>query len=250
MGLLLFGRMASHPKSTSNRRLAANRANAQKSTGPKTTAGKAKSSLNAVKTGLTGRTVLLPSDDVAAYKKHLRHFAEHFQPVGALETLLVQAMADTQWRLDRLPRLESGILALGRRRCDPDLFADEPDPAVREVLLEAHVYEAEAKALKNLSLQASRLRRHYQQDLQELLRLQGERAQIRQKEENRRAWEQEKRSIFACGCEQCQNLARHLTPPPPEDADPDAEDGFEFANEEEDDEEVIQLTLNDEGEDN
>ncbi|MBV9677256.1 MAG: hypothetical protein JO185_13045, partial [Acidobacteriaceae bacterium] len=57
-------------------------------------------------------------------KKHLRHFAEHFQPVGALETLLVRAMADTQWRLDRLPRLESGILALGRRRCDSDLFAD------------------------------------------------------------------------------------------------------------------------------
>ncbi|MBV9938821.1 MAG: hypothetical protein JO150_09975 [Acidobacteriaceae bacterium] len=42
----------------SERRLAANRANAQWSTGPQTPEGKAKSSLNAVKTGLTGRTVL------------------------------------------------------------------------------------------------------------------------------------------------------------------------------------------------
>ena len=41
----------------------ANRANAQLSTGPSSASGKAKSSLNAVKTGLTGRTVLLPGDD-------------------------------------------------------------------------------------------------------------------------------------------------------------------------------------------
>jgi hypothetical protein len=40
--------------------LAANRANAQLSSGPQTPEGKAKSCLNAVKTGLTGRTVLLP----------------------------------------------------------------------------------------------------------------------------------------------------------------------------------------------
>lgn len=48
------------PKTTvSERRLAANRANTQLSTGPRTPEGKAKSSLNAVKTGLAGRTVLL-----------------------------------------------------------------------------------------------------------------------------------------------------------------------------------------------
>jgi len=52
----------------SERRLAANRANAQLSTGPRTEEGKAVSSLNAVKTGLCGRIVLVPSEeDVAAY---------------------------------------------------------------------------------------------------------------------------------------------------------------------------------------
>ncbi|MBV8807686.1 MAG: hypothetical protein JO033_03345 [Acidobacteriaceae bacterium] len=46
----------------------ANKKNAQLSTGPTSQTGKAKSSLNAVKTGLTSRTVLLPSDDAALYE--------------------------------------------------------------------------------------------------------------------------------------------------------------------------------------
>src|SRR5689334_12138576 len=55
----------------SEARQLSNQANAQLSTGPRSEEGRAKSSLNAVKTGLTGRTVLLPSDDVAEYERHL-----------------------------------------------------------------------------------------------------------------------------------------------------------------------------------
>src|SRR5947209_1088511 len=91
---------------SSERRLAANRANAQLSTGPQTPEGKAKSSLNAVKTGLTGRTVLLPAEDTAAYEAHIARFQQEFQPVGEREIRLVQNLADTQWRLDRIPNLE------------------------------------------------------------------------------------------------------------------------------------------------
>jgi hypothetical protein len=80
----------------SSQRLAANRANAQLSCGPKTPEGKAKSSLNAVKTGLTGRTVLLPSEDAEAYETHLLSYWEEFDPVGVRETQLVQSLADTQ----------------------------------------------------------------------------------------------------------------------------------------------------------
>ena len=59
--------MSTAPSLAPNR-LAANRANAQLSTGPTSLAGKAKSSLNAVKTGLTGRTVLLPTEDAVLYE--------------------------------------------------------------------------------------------------------------------------------------------------------------------------------------
>jgi hypothetical protein len=203
-------------KTSRERRVAANRANAQLSTGPRTEAGKAKSSLNAVKTGLTGRTVLLPSEDVKQYQAHVRDFQEELQPVGALETVVVQSLADTQWRLNRIPSLESGILALGRKRCDPDLFAEEKDPQVREVLLQAHVFNTEAQPLKNLYLQESRLRRQYANDIKELERLRAERAARQEDEE-----EEE------CDCEECR-AARQACEA--EENEEETSNGFEFSN--------------------
>jgi hypothetical protein len=60
--------------------------------------------------------VLLPSEDADAYETHLLQYLEAFTPVGARETELVQSLADTQWRLNRIPNLEAGFFALGRRR--------------------------------------------------------------------------------------------------------------------------------------
>ena len=61
--------------------IAANQANAQLSTGPTSETGKTKSSLNAVKTGLTGRTVLLPTEDAALYETHVSQFMKSYAPV-------------------------------------------------------------------------------------------------------------------------------------------------------------------------
>jgi len=166
----------------SERRLAANRANAQLSTGPQTPEGKAKSSLNAVKTGLTGHTVLLPSEDAEAYETHLLQYLERFAPVGERETELVQNLADTQWRLHRIPNLEAGLFALGRLRY-ADLFAAEPNPQIRAAMLDAHILMTEAKHFKNLHLQESRLRRQYRQDAQELQECQKQRKQEQEKQE-------------------------------------------------------------------
>jgi hypothetical protein len=186
------------PKSlSSERRRVANRANARRSTGPHSAAGKAKSSLNAVKTGLTGRTVLLPSDDVAAYQAHIKRCVKAFAPVGTLEEQVVQTLADLQWRLNRIPSLETGLLALARRRCAPDLFQDEPNPQMRAVLLEAHLYETAAKSLENLQRQENRLGRQYAQEIKELERLRAE----RQRAEEQAAQEEEEEE---CDCEDCQ----------------------------------------------
>ncbi|MBV9038398.1 MAG: hypothetical protein JO182_28175 [Acidobacteriaceae bacterium] len=167
----------SAPQTISLKRLAANRANAQLSTGPLTPEGKAKSSLNAVKTGLTGRTVLLPSEDAEAYETHLLQYLDRFAPVGNRETELVQSLADTQWRLHRIPGLEFGLFALGRKRY-AELFEEETDTQVRAALLDAHILMTEAKHFKNLHLQENRLRRQYRQDLGELTQLQRQRQEV------------------------------------------------------------------------
>jgi hypothetical protein len=153
--------------------LAANRANSQRSTGPKTTEGKAKSSLNAVKTALTGRTVLLPTDDAAAYEEHVADFFKEFDPLGARECALVQLLADNSWRIDRVFALEMGIYALGRIQFADDFSAE--DPALQSNLIETHTFLTYEKQLRNLQLQFARLCRQREKDTAELKQIQQER---------------------------------------------------------------------------
>jgi hypothetical protein len=155
--------------------IAANQKNSQFSTGPTSEAGKTKSSLNAVKSGLTGRTVLLPGDDAALYQTHLSQFIEHYAPVGAEERNLTQSLADTEWRLLRIPSLEMGIYAVGRLEF-ADSFPNEEE-AIRKHLIEAQVFLAYQRQLNNLSIQESRLRRQRDKDIAAIRELQDNRKQ-------------------------------------------------------------------------
>ena len=155
--------------------IAANQKNSQLSTGPTSEAGKAKSSLNAVKSGLTGRTVLLPGDDAALYQSHVSHFLESYAPAGDDERNLVQSLADTAWRLLRIPALEMGIYAIGRLEFAGS-FPNE-DEAVRKHLIEAQVFLAYQRQLNNLSIQENRLRRQRDKDTAALRELQEKRKQ-------------------------------------------------------------------------
>ncbi len=169
-----FSEPEPEPDPPSAARLTANRANSLLSTGPTSAAGKAKSSMNAVKTGLTGRTVLLPSDDTVAYQQHLdRHFAE-FSPATDKESALVQTVADTEWRLLRIAPLEAGIYAVGRRKL-ADLFPEEKDPANRAALIEVEIFMTFRKDLSNLCLQERRLRNQRNADVAQLTQLQKDR---------------------------------------------------------------------------
>jgi hypothetical protein len=161
------------PESISAARLAANRENAQKSCGPKTDAGKATVSLNAVKTGLTGHTVLLPTDDAARYQAHILAYEKEFQPVGPEECALVQSIADTRWRLARIPGLEMALLTKGRLEFDA-LFQDHAH-VDRAVMIEMHTMLVYEKQFKNLHLQESRLARRREKEMAELRQLQQER---------------------------------------------------------------------------
>ncbi len=158
-------------------RLAANQANAQLSTGPRTSQGKAISSLNAIKTGLTGRTVVLPSDDAADYQRHVLAYEKECTPVGSQECDLVQSIADCVWRLRRICTLEQTLFSRGRLEFS-GLFTDF-DPASQAALIELHTYEVYEKQFRNLQLQEARLARRREKEIAELRQLQQQRVQKR-----------------------------------------------------------------------
>jgi hypothetical protein len=122
-----------------------------------------RSSLNALRHGLTARNPLLNSEDQAAYQDHCRNFFAEYQPANATESQLVQEIADTSWRLNRIPLLESSA------------FAEIPNP---ESLI-AH--------LGMLSLQSSRLARQIQRTLTQLSDIQNDRRDSEKRELDRAA---------------------------------------------------------------
>src|ERR1700683_4820715 len=91
-------------------RTAINRSNSRHSTGPRTESGKQRSSLNALRHGLTAACAVLPSEDPAAYDAHRRGFFDEYQPATPTETQLVIEVADTAWRINRIPHLEAALL--------------------------------------------------------------------------------------------------------------------------------------------
>ena len=95
---------------SSNKQLHANRANAIKSTGPRSQVGKARSRLNSRKHGLTAKMLIIVgehADDFDQLRAEL--MAEH-DPQSVLETELVERLAGILWRLRRVPSFEAAIL--------------------------------------------------------------------------------------------------------------------------------------------
>lgn len=98
---------------TSDKQARANQQNARKSTGPKTPEGKAAVRHNALTHGLLSQEVLLPGEDEAIFKELGKRLWLELEPKGDLESLLVDKIIATHWRLRRLGRLEAGLFAPG-----------------------------------------------------------------------------------------------------------------------------------------
>ena len=154
-------------------RAAINRANASHSTGPRTDAGKKRASLNALRHGLTGHTIVLPSEDLTAYQRHCAAFFEEHQPQGATESQLVQTLADTAWQLNRVPALEANLFSLGIADHSASIDASHPD--AQNALAMAAAFVQHARAFNALSTHAQRLSRTFERTLKLLLELQAAR---------------------------------------------------------------------------
>ena len=82
--------------------------NGARSQGPMTPAGKERSSLNAVRYGLTARHLVLPGEDAAEYEAFVDSWFASLVPASMPEAVLVAQIGDAAWKLERLSKLENG----------------------------------------------------------------------------------------------------------------------------------------------
>ncbi len=139
-------------------RAAINRANSAHSTGPRTESGKRRSSLNALSHGLTARTAVLPTEDPDVHQRHIQQFLDEYAPATPTETQLVHELADTAWRINRIPFLEA------------ELLSQDPNP------------QSLIPLLATLGLHASRLSRQFQKALDQLRDIQEERHRLERRQ--------------------------------------------------------------------
>ncbi len=97
-------------KPISPARMAANLANAQLSTGPKTIQGKARSRANALKHGLTGAGIALPTEDRIAIEQRFLTIQEELMPQTVLGAFFAHQVALYTVRCQRAARHETALL--------------------------------------------------------------------------------------------------------------------------------------------
>ena len=152
-----------------------NKENAQQSTGPRTAAGKRTSSQNAVRHGLTGQLVVLPTEDASKYEDFRAKLFADLAPQGTVEEMLSQTLADNEWRAERARTLEANIFALSHYEAIPEHIAAITDETQRRALTEANAAIQHEKILRNLHIQEARLQRLLLRTMEELREQQARR---------------------------------------------------------------------------
>jgi len=87
----------------------ANRANARKSTGPRSAEGKSASRFNALKHGVDSASIIIPGEDPAEYDALAAHYHREFRPETPSETFHVDTMLRADWMKRRLQTVEADL---------------------------------------------------------------------------------------------------------------------------------------------
>lgn len=126
----------------SEKQLAANRLNAQKSTGPRTLAGKAASSLNALKSGIHAESHIIKGERSENFEALSAQYFTDYHPATAAARALVDSLIANEWLLRRLRRIEADIWNCGiefleeseyqsKRHLVGDTFANKQETLAR-----------------------------------------------------------------------------------------------------------------------
>jgi hypothetical protein len=157
---------------SSEQKIAANRINAQLSTGPRTGGGKAKTALNAITHGLSGKQIVLPNESPEDFDDFRAGLLNELNPSGALEGTLAEKIIGDLWRLRRVPVMEAALHKRGHRMGVAEAGLEEADPSV----IATWSLGMYADTFANLWRHEAALSRSWSRALHELQRLQAARA--------------------------------------------------------------------------
>jgi hypothetical protein len=159
---------------TSEKQIQANKGNAQKSTGPTTSEGKAAVRHNALKHGLLAQDVLLRDEDKDELRALGERMVAELQPEGELEEMMVEQIVAALWRLRRLHRVEAGVFNFELYVASSSIAVAPSDEATR--LGRSFIRDAqEANAFSKLSRYEIPIQGSLYKALHELQRLQAAR---------------------------------------------------------------------------
>ena len=105
----------------------ANRANAQKSTGPRSVEGKSASRFNALKHGMDAASIVIPGEDPAVYDSLVAQYLHEYRPQSASESFHIDTMIRADWQKRRLETVEADLYRT--------IIAESPDNSLAAVLL-------------------------------------------------------------------------------------------------------------------
>jgi hypothetical protein len=152
------------------KQIEANKRNAHKSTGPTTEVGRAKSSRNALKHGLTAEQVTIEGEQARQFEAFRDDILESLCPEGAIEEQLAERIALCWWRLRRVYRMEVAIAKEHSEPLDDGMTFLNPKPSdgsIAEKLI--------AGPFQHLSRYETTIERSLQRALHELERWQARR---------------------------------------------------------------------------
>jgi len=153
---------------------------AANTSGPPASSGRVRSSMNALRHGLTARVVVLPSEDMAAYHAFSREIVDCLDPQTPVERQFAQTVADNQWRINRIRSIEDGMLGMGHFEAAGDFPTDNTE--IHSAMTAARAFRDGSKAFVNLSIYEQRLHRSMKEALRQLKELQTERRERRKTE--------------------------------------------------------------------
>jgi len=190
-----------------------NRANAQKSCGPKTRIGKQRSRMNAVKHNLSGQNLILQESEVEAYNRMSTSMFSDLKPKSEPEHQIAQKIIDTNFRLNRLTAIENNLFNFGLTQNETDT---DQDHRIEVMAAQTRAWIEHAATFDTIGRYEARLSRQLLKYQQEFERLQALRKQHEFADRHRtdEQIEQDKFDPASFGpVENSYRILTHLSPP-------------------------------------